>query len=198
MAIVRIIAGIKRLLHIFKALFSSEPAVLQAEPEEQSELGKIYDGKVKQVRYNEAIVSLPPGITGRLHKSEISHEFVENANRLLWLGQQIKVKVIKIDDDGRPMLSIKALDSSEREQPELGKVYEVRVITVLNYRAFVSLLPGIKGLLNKSEISHEPVENANDHLQSGQLIKVKVIKIRDDGKAHLSMKALDDSKPSPA
>ncbi len=62
----------------------------------------------------------------------------------------------------------------------------------------MSLLPGSDGLLHISQISHEHVEKVNDHLQEGQLIKVKVIKTDDRGRVRLSMKALDGSKAKPA
>ncbi len=172
---------------------------MHAEPDsqlEQPEFGKVYEGKVVKIleQGDGAIVNLLPGIDGLLHISEISHRYVANANDHLQVGQLIKVKVIGFNEHGS-LLSIKALDSSERELPELGKVYEGKVVKFLEHGdgALVRLLPGINGLLHKSEISHKFVANANDHLQVGQLIKVKVIRINERG-GILSMKALDSSK----
>ncbi len=194
MAIERIIAVIKGLPHIFKALFSSkaEPAELQTEPVAQPELGKVYKGKVIKVLEFGAFVSLLPGINGLLPNSEISHKPVKNVNDHLRLGQLIKAKVIEID--GRHLvLSIKALGSSVREQPELGMVYEGKVKNIFDDGALVTLRPGIYGLLPKWEISRGFVDDPHYHLQKGQLIKAKVIKIIDKGSVRLSMKALDNS-----
>ncbi len=59
----------------------------------------------------------------------------------------------------------------------------------------MSLLPGICALPHISEISHEIVENANDRLQKGRPVKVRVIKTDDSGKVWLSMKGLDSTAP---
>ncbi len=192
-AFVRRLLGIKGLLRIFRALVGFKPGTSEV----PDELGKVHEGKVVEILQNgeEAIVRLPPGIDGLLHQTEISHDFVVNINYHLQIGQLIKVKVIEIDDRGRVMLSIKALDSSEREQPELGKVYEGKVNNIVGYGAFVSLLPGINGLLHKTQISQSFVDNVNDHLQIGQRVKVKIIGINGNGGVELSMKALVSFEP---
>ncbi len=207
----RLLDGIKGFLRKFKALVGSKPESVEvhAEPDSQLEqlerelpkYGRVYEGKVVNFakKGNGAFVEILPGIIGMLHKSEIAHEFVENAKHYLQIGQQIKVKVIGFNEH-RSLLSINSLDSSERELPKHGKVYEGKVVTIFKKGngAFVNILPGIIGMLPRSEISHDPVENINDHLRLGQLIKVKVIEINDRGRVRLSMKALDDSKPKPA
>ncbi len=148
-------------------------------------------GEVRDILDDGASVNLLPGINGLLPKSQISHEFVENVNDHLQIGQQIKVKVEKIDDRGC-VLSLKAL---YRFEPEFGKVYMGNVNKILDDVAFVSLTPGIEGLLNKSEIGHGPIENINDNLQIGQQIKAKVIETDDSGLVLLSTKALVSSEP---
>ncbi len=137
---------------------------------------------------------LPHGINGLLHKSEIAHKLIANINDQLQIGQQIQVKVIETDDSGRVRLSMKELDSFKLK---LGKVYEGKVEEILDYGALVNLLPGIDGMLHISKITGKWVENINGHLQIGQLIKVKVIEIRDDGRVELSPEPLDSSEPKP-
>ena len=77
------------------------------------------------------------------------------------------------------------------EEPELNKVYKGKVVKILDFGAFVNILPGKDGLLHISEISNERTENVSDVLEEDQEIEVKLIGF-DRGKMKLSMKALSD------
>ena len=77
------------------------------------------------------------------------------------------------------------------EEPELNKVYKGKVVKIVEFGAFVNILPGKDGLLHISEISDERTENVSDVLQEDQEIDVKLIGF-DRGKMKLSMKALSD------
>ena len=76
------------------------------------------------------------------------------------------------------------------EDPELNKVYEGKVVKIVDFGAFVNILPGKDGLLHVSEISSERVENVSDVLSEGDIIKVKLIGF-DRGKMKLSKKVLE-------
>ena len=76
------------------------------------------------------------------------------------------------------------------EDPELNKIYEGKVVKVVDFGAFVNILPGKDGLLHISEISSERVENVSDVLSVGDVIRVKLIGF-DRGKMKLSKKILD-------
>jgi polyribonucleotide nucleotidyltransferase len=76
------------------------------------------------------------------------------------------------------------------EDPELDKVYEGKVVKIVDFGAFVNILPGKDGLLHVSEISSERVENVSDVLSEGDIIKVKLIGF-DRGKMKLSKKVLE-------
>jgi Polyribonucleotide nucleotidyltransferase (polynucleotide phosphorylase) len=75
------------------------------------------------------------------------------------------------------------------EEPELNKVYKGKVVKIVEFGAFVNILPGKDGLLHISEISEERTENVEDVLEEGQEVDVKLIGF-DRGKMKLSMKAL--------
>ena len=77
------------------------------------------------------------------------------------------------------------------EEPELNKVYKGKVVKIVDFGAFVNILPGKDGLLHISEISNERTENVSDVLEEDQEIEVKLIGF-DRGKMKLSMKALSD------
>jgi len=77
------------------------------------------------------------------------------------------------------------------EDPELDKIYEGKVVKIVDFGAFVNILPGKDGLLHVSEISTERVENVADVLSEGDIIKVKLIGF-DRGKMKLSKKAIEE------
>jgi len=70
-------------------------------------VGSILDGKVTGITKFGAFISLPAGKTGMVHISEIAHSYVNNIRDHLTEGQEVKVKVINIDQEGRVNLSIK-------------------------------------------------------------------------------------------
>lgn len=76
---------------------------------------------------------------------------------------------------------------------EVGKVYEGRVAKIMDFGAFVSILPGKDGLVHISQISEERVQNVSDKLNEGDIVKVKVLEIDKQGRVRLSIKAVDEA-----
>ena len=72
---------------------------------------------------------------------------------------------------------------------EVGKTYAGKVVKIVEFGAFVNILPGKDGLLHISQICEERVQNVSDYLQEGQMVNVKVLEIK-QGKISLSIKAL--------
>jgi polyribonucleotide nucleotidyltransferase len=106
---------------------------------------------------------------------------------------------IDIKDDGTVMiaspdkLKIEAAKQWIRnltEEPEVGKIYhDVPVVSVLDFGAFVQVLPGKDGLVHVSEISEERTEKPSDKLKEGDKVTVKLVAVDDRGRLQLSMKA---------
>ena len=99
--------------------------------------------------------------------------------------------VVTIFGETQPIMrdALKIIESII-EDPELDKIYEGKVVKIVDFGAFVNILPGKDGLLHVSEISNERVENVSDVLSEGDIIKVKLIGF-DRGKMKLSKKVLD-------
>lgn len=74
---------------------------------------------------------------------------------------------------------------------EVGKTYEGKVARLMDFGAFVTILPGKDGLVHISQISDEHVEKVSDKLAEGDVVKVKVLEIDRQGRVRLSMKAVD-------
>ena len=74
---------------------------------------------------------------------------------------------------------------------EVGRVYEGRVARLMDFGAFVTILPGKDGLVHISQISNERVEKVSDKLSEGDMVKVKVLEVDRQGRVRLSMKEVD-------
>jgi len=106
---------------------------------------------------------------------------------------------IEVEDDGRVFIHGEDWASVERakamvqgltQDPEIGKTYKGRVVSITDFGAFVEIMPGRDGLLHVSQISVEHVRHAGDVLKEGEEIEVKVLDIDNEGKIRLSRKAL--------
>ncbi len=107
---------------------------------------------------------------------------------------------VDISDEG--LISIFALTKVAAEkakgmfeavtaEAEVGTIYEGKVNKIVDFGAFVNILPGKDGLVHISQISDERVENVADHLTEGQKIKVKVLDVDNKGRIKLTMKGME-------
>jgi polyribonucleotide nucleotidyltransferase len=106
---------------------------------------------------------------------------------------------IEIDDDGVVKIASveKAAGDEARRRVEMviaevevGTIYEGKVAKIMDFGAFVNILPGKDGLVHISQISDERVENVSDKLTEGDMVKVKVLEVDRQGRIRLSMKAV--------
>jgi polyribonucleotide nucleotidyltransferase len=77
---------------------------------------------------------------------------------------------------------------------EVGKIYEGKVAKIMDFGAFVNILPGKDGLVHISQISDERVEKVSDKLSEGDVVKVKVLEVDKQGRIRLSMKAVGENE----
>jgi polyribonucleotide nucleotidyltransferase len=74
----------------------------------------------------------------------------------------------------------------------VGKIYEGKVARLMDFGAFVTILPGKDGLVHISQISDEHVDKVSDRLNEGDVVKVKVLEIDRQGRVRLSIKEAMD------
>ncbi|HEX5046904.1 MAG TPA: polyribonucleotide nucleotidyltransferase [Gammaproteobacteria bacterium] len=74
---------------------------------------------------------------------------------------------------------------------EVGRIYEGKVVRLMDFGAFVTILPGRDGLVHISQISNERVERVSDKLSEGDVVKVKVLEVDRQGRIRLSMREID-------
>ncbi len=110
---------------------------------------------------------------------------------------------IDITDDG--VVKIFSVEKSAGEEAkkrirlitadvEVGKVYEGRVARLMDFGAFVTILPGRDGLVHISQICEERVQSVSDKLSEGDLVRVKVLEVDKQGRIRLSMKAIEQDE----
>ena len=108
--------------------------------------------------------------------------------------------VIDIDDSG--LIKISSVDKSAAElakskieqltaDVEVDKIYEGKVTKIMDFGAFVTVLPGKDGLVHISQICEERVENVTDKVTEGEIVKVKVLEIDKQGRIKLTMKGVE-------
>ena len=115
---------------------------------------------------------------------------------------------VDIDDDGSVRVfgqnmaardAAVALIEEITAEAEVGAVYKGTVARIVDFGAFVNILPGKDGLVHISQIANERVENVSDHLSEGQEIDVKVLDVDQRGRIKLSIKELlEDEAPAEA
>ena len=164
-------------------------------------VGDVVEGKVSRLTNFGAFIDVG-GVDGLVHISEISYKHVDKPSDVLNVGQDVKVKVIGIDNDRhRISLSIKQTEPSPFEQATAdlneGDIFEGEVKSLTNFGAFVEVADGIQGLVHVSEISNKHVDKPSDVLKVGQSVKVKVLNIDpSDRRISLSIKAADSNASS--
>ena len=102
------------------------------------------------------------------------------------------IKIAAID--AKAAYAARSMIESITAEVELNKVYEGKVVRLMDFGAFVTILPGKDGLLHISQISDERVEKVTDFVNEGDIVKVKVIEIDRQGRMRLSMKAVGEGE----
>ena len=109
---------------------------------------------------------------------------------------------IEIEDDGT--IKIAAVDKTAADdarriieeitaEPEIGRIYDAKVVKITDFGAFVAFLPGKEGLVHVSQIAEHRVNNVEDELSVGQEVKVKLLEIDRQGRVRLSIKEAKNS-----
>jgi small subunit ribosomal protein S1 len=184
-----------------KNVLLSRRALLEAERELAREQtwaslaeGQVRTGIVRSVKDFGAFVDLG-GVDGLLPVREMSWAHVKDPNEVVRTGQQVQVKILRIDRDSRKLtLGLKQLQPSPWETFEqrcpVGTTMPGKVTKLMDFGAFVELEPGIEGLIHISELSHQRVRRTRDVVQEDQMLDVKILKIdREQRRIALSLKA---------
>ena len=161
------------------------------------EVDQEFEGRVKTLKDYGAFIDLG-GADGFLHIGQIAWTHIKHPNEVLSEGQEISVKVIKIDAEKRKIsLTMKAMtpnpwdSAANRYTPET--VITGTVSRVTDFGAFIELEPGIEGLVHISELDYKRVRKVTDVVRVGQEVSAKVLEFDQNRKrVSLSLKQLKE------
>ena len=148
----------------------------------------------------------PRYVTMKINPDKIREVIGKGGETIRSITEQTGAQ-IDISDDGTIQIAAidgvagnkaKAMIEAITAEAEVGKIYEGKVAKIMDFGAFVTILPGKDGLVHISQISDERVEDVNAHLKEGQTVRVKLLEIDRQGRMRLSMKevAADDAAPA--
>jgi len=163
--------------------------------------GETRTGRVTSLADFGAFVNIN-GADGLVHLSELSWDHVNHPSEVLEVGQEVKVKVISIDEERKRIgLSIRRLkdDPWDDQVGELteGQLVEGKITRLTNFGAFARLLlddveGDLEGLIHISEISEQRIEHPKEILHEGDVVTLRIIKIEEDThRIGLSMRRVD-------
>ena len=143
------------------------------------------------------------GVDGMIHVSQLSWDRVTHPKDVLTVGQAVKVKIEKINQEtGKISLGYRELaanpwDEAENKFP-VGARVKGTVSKLMQFGAFVKLAPGVEGLIHISEMGHGRVQRSSDVVSEGQEVEVKILSVdADQQRISLSLKALMESPVKP-
>ena len=159
-------------------------------------------GKVLSESRSEMSEYAPRLITFKINPEKIRDVIGKGGSTIRAITEETGA-TIEIDDDG--MVKIASVEKSAGDEArrrveqvtaevEVGIIYEGKVAKIMDFGAFVNILPGKDGLVHISQISDERVENVTDKLSEGDVVKVKVLEVDRQGRIRLSMKAVTEEE----
>jgi small subunit ribosomal protein S1 len=139
------------------------------------------------------------GVDGLVHVSELSWRHVEHPSEVVAVGQEVEVEVLEVDmERERVSLSLKATQADPWKEFEArhraGQVIEGEVTKLVPFGAFVRVAEGIEGLVHISKLSEHHVESADQVVQVGERVKVRVEDVDvARRRVSLSMRGVDEA-----
>ncbi|MDD3999698.1 MAG: S1 RNA-binding domain-containing protein [Bacilli bacterium] len=147
---------------------------------ETVEIGQVFDGVVKNIESYGAFVEIADGVEGLLHISELDHNRVYKVEKVVNIGDELKVQVIKVNND-HVGLSRKALLPNRWTDyvvdKEVGAVVEGKIIEINNSGLVMQLADEVTGFLPKSEFAYERNVYITDYVNVEETISTKIIEI---------------------
>ena len=147
----------------------------------------------------------PRLLTMKIHPDKIREVIGKGGATIQGITKETGTQ-IDIQDDGTIVIAsvnaaaaeaAKARIEQITSDVEPGRIYEGKVAKIMDFGAFVTILPGKDGLVHVSQISNERVEKVSDKLKEGDVVKVKVLEVDKQGRIRLSMKAVAEGEGLP-
>ena len=181
-----------------KAILAEEQAVKRKHLLENLQEGDVVTGVVRRMADFGAFVDIG-GIDGLLHVSDMAHARIEHPSKILKLGDEVEVKVLRLDQQtGKLSLGLKQLKESPwaqaAENYPVGSIVKGIVVRIVTFGAFIQLADGVDGLVHISQLADHRVNKVEDVLKVGDKITAKVLECKPEAKRiSLSIREASDS-----
>ncbi|WP_084268637.1 30S ribosomal protein S1 [Oceanobacillus damuensis] len=188
-----------RIILSHRAVAEEEATARKNDILQSLEPGQVLEGTVQRITSFGAFVDLG-GVDGLVHISQLAHEHVDKASDVISEGDKIKVEVLSVDrDNERISLSHKNTLPGPwtdiESRVSAGSIVEGTVKRLVNFGAFVEILPGVEGLVHISQIANRHIGTPQEVLEIGQKVSVKVLDVNEsDERISLSIKELEQEK----
>jgi ribosomal protein S1 len=192
----------KNLVVSVRDLIEQERAEQREKTWATLEEGQVRHGVVRSVKDFGAFVDIG-GVDGLLHVGEISWARVSDVSSLIKVGQEVDVKILRIDRENKKLsLGLKQLTPSPwdavEEKYSRGMNVKGRVTRLMDFGAFVEIEPGVEGLIHISELANNRVRRVADILKPEQEVEVRILKIEPEAKRiSLSLRPLPAQEVEP-
>ena len=142
----------------------------------------------------------PQALMIKINPKKIREVIGKGGETIRSITEETKAQ-IDVDDSGKIAIYGETLESRDlalerinaiTAEPEVNKVYTGTVVNIMDFGAFVNIMPGKDGLVHISEISEERVEKVSDFFVEGEEVKVKVLEVDKQGKIRLTAKGLEE------
>ncbi len=176
----------KRIVASRKDVLIEESAAKKAAAWDKLEEGAVVTGIVRRFADFGAFVDLG-GVDGLIHITDMAWHRVNHPSEVLTVGQEVEVKILSLDKEreriqlGYKQLQAKPWDNIEDKYP-VGTILERKVVRIAPFGAFVSLEPGVDGLVHISQCALTRVNKVEDALTVGQDVLVKVLAVDAEAK----------------
>ena len=160
---------------------------------EELQVGQVLEGTVQRITNFGVFVDIG-AVDGLVHISELSWGRVEHPSEVVKEGDSVKVKVLGVDrENERVSLSVRQVLpdpwTTVEDNYKSGDVKEGKVVRTVSFGAFVELEPGVEGLVHISQLAWNHVEKAEDVVNPGDTVTVKVLSVsKDEKRISLSVK----------
>ena len=159
-------------------------------------------GKALTTARTEMSEFAPRLITIKIHPDKIREVIGKGGATIRSITEETGT-TIDISDDGTIIVGSVNREAGEAARKRIeqivsdvepGRIYEGKVAKLMDFGAFVTIMPGKDGLVHVSQISDERVEKVSDKLKEGDIVKVKVLEVDKQGRIRLSMKAVTEDE----
>ena len=189
----------KKALGSIKVILNEERKAKEAEIWAGLEVGKHYNGVIKNLTSYGAFVDLG-GVDGMIHNSELSWKRIKHPSQVVSVGQEVDVYIKELDLEAKRIslgYKTEEMDSWFKfsQQYKVGDIVSAKIVSLMPFGAFAEVFEDVDGLIHISRISTERINVPSDVLSVGEVVDVMITEIDNENrKLALSIRAIKEAE----